>query len=187
MKRLFFVLFLSGILITTNQIYAQSRFAEKICVPGKRIGNVNIETSDLREIGAKQPRFAIALAFLKENNILGMDEQKVYLLPIELNQEVFAKWLDLTISGKQSRTAQNLFEDAQLKAAQLPAPVKNAEPVVYSVNVINSGETNKIIRLEVVKGFPSDPAYSSLDLIVEETPLSSELQRDWRVRNWEIR
>jgi hypothetical protein len=77
------------------------------------------------------------------------------------------------------------------KREKLPAPPKGAEPVVYAVDVVAAENSpNKIIKFSAVKGSPSDSAFASLELALEEVGVSessAKMERKWKVTSWEIK
>ena len=156
----------------------------------EKIGKVEFDKNIVRQVGEEYPRLAIALAWANQSGFLGTKDVRISLLPLEINKDVYNKWLD-DISAESEETALSAADKGARKRGKLPSPPKGVEPVVYAVDVITpENSTNKIIRFSPIKVLPSDPTFTSLDLMLEEvysanSPANSE--KKWKIVNWEIR
>lgn len=156
----------------------------------EKIGKVEFDKNIIREVGKKHARLAIALAWLNQSGFLGTKDVKIYLLPLELTNDVYDKWLN-DISNESQDTALSDFHKNADKREKLPNPPKGAEPIIYGVDVISSeNSTNKIIRFIPIKNSPSDSPFISLDLVLEEvlsTDSTAKSEKKWKVVNWELK
>ena len=156
----------------------------------EKIGKVEFDKLIIREVGEKHARLAIALAWLDQSGFLGTKDVRIYLSPLEINNEVYNKWLN-DISAESQETVLSALHKNASKRERLPSPPKGAEPIIYAVDVVSSENSiNTIIRFSPIKGSPSDPTFTSLDLVLEEvhSPDSVAIaEKKWKVINWEIK
>ncbi|HEX8289835.1 MAG TPA: hypothetical protein VF556_17780 [Pyrinomonadaceae bacterium] len=134
---------------------------------------------------------AIALAWLNQSGFLGTKDVKIYLSPIKINRDVYNKWLKNLWLESQEAALDAVAGRNVSKREKLPAAPKGAEPIVYAVDVVTAeNSANKIIRFSVIKGSSSDPAFTSLELLLEETIASdspTKSEKNWKVTSWEIK
>ena len=157
----------------------------------EKIGKVEFDENIVREVGEKHARLAIALAWLNQSGFLGTKDVKIYLAPLEINNDVYNKWLN-NISAESQETALSATTDRSTsKLEKLPSPPKGAEPIVYAVYVVAvENSNNKIIKFSAVKGSSFDPAFTSLELLLEEVGVSESLakpEKKWKVTSWELK
>lgn len=149
------------------------------------IGKIHVDSNTIREIGAKHPRFAIALALLSKSGFIGREGVKVFLLPVELEKGDFERWLAYEQRVSKGAQTANSFGGF---ARQLREPSKDAPLVIYAVKVEPSADSvTSIVKLEVEEGFPFDPAYSSLELKVIKVSRNNLAQSSWKVENWQLK
>lgn len=156
----------------------------------EKIGKVEFDKNIIREVGVRHSRLAIALAWLNQSGFLGTKDVKISLLPLEMNNDVYNKWLN-NISVESQETALSVAGKSASKRERLPSPPKGVEPIVYAVDVISlENSTNKTIRFSPIKSSPSDPTFTSLDLVLEEVILTDSAvnsEKKWKVVSWEIK
>lgn len=168
----------------TNNLYSKDAGCSN-----EKIGRIEIDSNVIRAIGEQHPRFAIALGYVRRNGLLGSNNVEVTLLPIKINQEIYSIWLERALAqpifGKNS--SELLFRDGK----KLPKPSPDAELVTYLVEIVSSnGGTGKMLRLQVIKGFPDDPNFTTLELPLTETANPDSLagsEKSWKVFSWEIK
>lgn len=157
----------------------------KICSQ-EQIGSVRIDSSFINQVSENHPRFAIALAALNQGEFLGLKDARISLLPIQLDKDVYDKWLNRISYRPTLEEAANgaLFN----RKTGLPKPVKRTETIIYSVKAMENADSGTAtIRLEVVQGFAGDPAFSTLEITLDQIASSIGATKQWQVRNWEIR
>lgn len=162
-----------------------SRQDSKLCSQ-ERIGSVKINSDFISQISEKHSRFAIALAWLNENGLLGQKNVRISLLPVRLDKDTYDKWLNRITHRPTLEEAANgaLFN----RQNELPRPVKGSVTVIYSVTITeNVASGVATIQLEVIQGFADDPTFSTLEITVEQIPSANATEKQWQVRNWEIR
>lgn len=157
----------------------------------ENIGKIEFDKNIIRQIGAKHARLAIALAWLNQSGFLGTKDVKIYLSPLEINNDVYNKWLN-NISAESQETALSVATGRGAgKLEKLPDPPQGAEPVVFAVDIVAAENSiNKIIKFSAVKNSSPDPAFASLELLLEEVGVSepaAKSEKKWKVTSWEIK
>lgn len=143
----------------------------------KSFGTIQIDETILQEIAAKHPRFAIVLSMTVQSGFAGRQDVKVSVVPVEFTKEDFEKWLEF----KQAERGGKILKDFGGFAQKLNEPNENASPVTYLVSAEQATDSTATIKLNVEEGFPSDPAYSSLEVGLVK------VKGTWRVEKWQLR